>query len=1309
MIGLLESLQGSIQACAEKQTRLDREHQSSIAVVRRAHEKSMAQITEQLSNLTSGVDSELHAAEQKAQLKFLQREKKISPALRDSRLKGVHAMDDHESERKQYFQTVISEAKNSQAVKLAAVEADFEFFKKNLAPQLEAFLSMEKTASSLFNGFRKLRRLFVFPGEIQFNTNSDEHQLFSELCELLQKTREKFSHVERSLLLRFFRYRILWILLLFCQIPIATLLLHFGIKEFSYIRAAISITSLLAIGWMIHFLAYRSIKPVVVEITDAVRTARRIYDVCIGKSQLHHSQIHKQMEYEFTELVQTLKREKEEALSKISMIRHNRHKRLEGKAARILVRAKEFHRKRLHLLRLNHPKGTDQLRGEFEEQKAKFIELRDHKESELDSDHQTQWKALEVEWKTKSESVHLVFENARVGAETLFPDWDSQQWKTWTSPPEFKAAAKFARLEINADQLCAENQSDKRLVFPGPSRVAPPLMLSYPEEGSILFETNGAGKKEAIEALNNIVLRLLSVSPPGKLSFTIIDPVGLGENFAGVMHLADWADHLINSRIWTQPAQIEQKLSKLNDHMEKVIQMYLRNEYKTIAEYNEKAGNIAEKYHFLVVADFPVNFTDAAMKQLLSIATSGARCGVYTLIHWDDRHPLPQGMITTELRRNSVCIRCRGGPFVLADKVFRGTNLILDPPPSSEFITEFVQKVGKINRDSNRIEVPFSTIAPGDSDFWSLDTTDELRVPIGRSGATKFQHLNIGRGTRQHVLVAGKTGSGKSTLLHVIITNLSLWCSPRHVEFYLVDFKKGVEFKCYANQHLPHARVIAIESDREFGLSVLRRVDDELKRRGEWFRKLSVQDIAGYKKAGGQEPVPRTLLIIDEFQEFFVEDDEISQGASILLDRIVRQGRAFGIHVILGSQTLGGAYTIARATMGQMVIRVALQCNEADAYLIMDDSNPAPRLLSRPGEGIYNDTAGSLEGNSPFQVVWLPDEVRDEYLTKIRERVKKSHDSFSTPIVFEGDAPADVRENTLLTRLLQAEMITPVPVPRIWLGAPNSIKGPTEVVFQRQNENNLLIVGQREDAIFSILSIALISLAAQHPMGTAKFIFLDGTQPGSSARGLLDRVVGPIHHQMTVARRINDLSKILNEIMADQKERSQTEQSSASPSTYLFLHNLQKYSQLRYDEDFSFSGDLENTEANPAKQLNQLICEGSSTGVHVIATCDTYTNVNYFIGRKALKEFGNRVLFQMNANDSANLIDNPKAGNLGLHRTLLYNQQEACLEVFRPYALPDMDWFNQSAMNLERLLLKMGPSNFSDHSVQSRGITSETS
>src|SRR5262249_49878444 len=160
---------------------------------------------------------------------------------------------------------------------------------------------------------------------------------------------------------------------------------------------------------------------------------------------------------------------------------------------------------------------------------------------------------------------------------------------------------------------------------------------------------------------------------------------------------------------------------------------------------------------------------------------------------------------------------------------------------------------------------------------------------------------------------------------------------------------KGVEFKTYAANELPHGRVVAIESEREFGLSVLQRLDAELKHRGDLFRKVGAQNLAAYRDET-RAKLPRILLIVDEFQEVFVEDDRISQDAAQLLDRLVRQGRAFGLHVLLGSQTLGGAYTLARSTIDQMAVRIALQCSEADAHLILSDENSAARLLSRPGE-----------------------------------------------------------------------------------------------------------------------------------------------------------------------------------------------------------------------------------------------------------------------------------------------------------------------------------------------------------------------
>jgi hypothetical protein len=119
------------------------------------------------------------------------------------------------------------------------------------------------------------------------------------------------------------------------------------------------------------------------------------------------------------------------------------------------------------------------------------------------------------------------------------------------------------------------------------------------------------------------------------------------------------------------------------------------------------------------------------------------------------------------------------------------------------------------------------------------------------------------------------------------------------------------------------------------------------------------------------------------------------------------------------------------------------------------------------------------------------------------------------------------------------------------------------------------------------------------------------------------------------------------------------------------VHGLQKFKKLRGEDDFSFSTD---DSESPAKQLTSVITEGSSHGVHLITTVDSFNNVNRFINRKTLTEIEMRVVFQMSASDSASLIDSPKASNLGLHRALLHNEQAGTLETFRPYAVPDAAW-----------------------------------
>lgn len=876
----------------------------------------------------------------------------------------------------------------------------------------------------------------------------------------------------------------------------------------------------------------------------------------------------------------------------------------------------------------------------------------------FDTNAKKRWSDLEAEWQAKIPDLIAQIDEA---AQITVTPWSADYTASTTFPPH----SRFAELKLDLSKEAAVFEKDTPLSLAGHEHVSLPLALTFPQEASLLIETDDDGGKWVPEVMNSLIFRILKDAPPGKAHFTIIDAVGLGQNFAGLMHLADYEPALINRRIWTQRDHIEERLQELNEHVEKVIQMYLRNEYATITEYNEQAGSVAEKYHFLVIAGLPAGFSESAMARLKSILASGPRCGVFTLVHWDRRQNLPEGLSAEDLRKH--CLRLVREKGAVS---FGGiSTLQLDPFVSDEIAADLAHQIGQASIDSNRVQVPFSVVAP--KEMWLESTTNELRIAIGRTGATKLQMLAIGKGTKQHALLAGKTGSGKSTLLHIIITNLALTCSPDEIEFYLIDFKKGVEFKCYADAKLPHAKVIAIESDREFALSVLQRIDEELKRRGELYRKLGAQDLAGYKRAGGTEPMPRSMLIIDEFQEFFVEDDSVAQGAALLLDRIVRQGRAFGIHVFLGSQTLGGAYTLARTTLGQMVIRIALQCNEADAALIMDEGNVAARMLSRPGEGIYNDAAGALEGNSPFQVVWLTDEERDENLAKVSKLGLERGFGKKRPIVFEGNMPADVRDNPLLAAALENPPAKPPADPRVWLGLPNAIKGPTDAMFPRQSGRHLLLVGQNDEAIAAILGLAMIGLAAQHPRDKAPtFYLIHSALSGTPDCDFLEAAAAKAHAEVTQGHEAPDF---ITEVHSELKRRSD-EGSAGDPPIFLLVHGLQKFRKLRYEEDFSFGGD---DSPKPGNQLNEIINEGPSLGIHLITSLDTLNNLQRSLSRKALSELGMRVLFQMSANDSASLIDSPKAGSLGLNRALFYSEHESRMEVFRPFAQPGADWVAQ--------------------------------
>lgn len=264
--------------------------------------------------------------------------------------------------------------------------------------------------------------------------------------------------------------------------------------------------------------------------------------------------------------------------------------KIEAQVPRLLIKNDALQQAKLSRLEAALSVRIERLRGEGDLRKIQATEIHDAGMTTIVASEKTRWDEIEENWRREIVPVYQDIDRMN-GALAEFSDWSPQAVEDWVPPVKFTPAVKFARLELDLAARPGAIPKNPRLSLPGAARVSIPLALSFPDRGSLLFEAaDSAGRATVIGTLNNIILRLLSTTPPGKLSFTIIDPVGLGQSFAGLMHLADYEESLINRRIWTQRDQIEERLAELSEHIEKVIQMYLRTEYRTITEYNEQAG-----------------------------------------------------------------------------------------------------------------------------------------------------------------------------------------------------------------------------------------------------------------------------------------------------------------------------------------------------------------------------------------------------------------------------------------------------------------------------------------------------------------------------------------------------------------------------------------------------------------------------------------------------------------------------------------------------------------------------------------------
>ena len=236
------------------------------------------------------------------------------------------------------------------------------------------------------------------------------------------------------------------------------------------------------------------------------------------------------------------------------------------------------------------------------------------------------------------ESTRRLIESTR----QRFPDWDSSRWQDWEPSADTPAAIPFGHVELDMSQMdggpsADDRPSDKRLAGRSRARFELPALVPFPDR-SLIFNSRRsgshgggpcAGRGDAADA--ECVAGRARYASRSSTRWAWARIFRLSCTWPTTT--SGWFPAAFGPRAATSTSG----LVDLTEHMENVIQVYLRNEFKTILEYNEFAGEMAEPYRILVVANFPANFTESAARRLTSIISSGARCGVHTLMTVDTR------------------------------------------------------------------------------------------------------------------------------------------------------------------------------------------------------------------------------------------------------------------------------------------------------------------------------------------------------------------------------------------------------------------------------------------------------------------------------------------------------------------------------------------------------------------------------------------------------------------------------------------------------------------------------------------------
>jgi hypothetical protein len=584
---------------------------------------------------------------------------------------------------------------------------------------------------------------------------------------------------------------------------------------------------------------------------------------------------------------------------------------------------------------------------------------------------------------------------------------------------------------------------------------------------SHLSITSAPKTRPAVDAIvENLLMRVLSTFEPGAVRVHLWDVGQLTAVLPSLYPLSRTsALHLYD------PSRLDDLLDELAGHIRRIHATGMQAGHLSLREIRKATGHRGEPWRVAVLFGNGETLEPERARDLKRVASGALAAGI-SLILVDVPTTLSSSVETLSLLDERRAISSMTGAELVVD---------LDPPLPAGQVTRAAGRIAEALIAKQGGPRSFADLLP--TEFGKESSARELRAPVGFYEGEAVEVV-IGDAT-PHALIGGPSGSGKTNFLYSLLGSLTARYSPDELALYLLDFKEGVSFAGLAPGRkdaswLPHAKLIGVNvnTDREFGLALLRFLADELRRRSTAAKEHEVTNLADLREQDPGGHWPRIVAVIDEFQYLFAGRDGVTAQATQLLEDIARRGRSQGIHLVLASQDIAGidAFWGKPAVFEQCTLRIAMP----KARRVLAETNYA--AVSAPRwHAVVNHDSGVAHGN---QLAHIPDASSKNVFVSLQHQLWERYaDSYRRPRLFDG------AHSPVLEGVPAFTELKPTSTPRALLGQSIDVtEAACAVELPQAPGRNVAVLGAATAEAMSIMDSAARSLARQFERGTAQFI-----------------------------------------------------------------------------------------------------------------------------------------------------------------------------------------------------------------------------